>query len=146
MARGLGFAKTSQTASSMNRLKGALREKTRRAEGKDGRGGKKTKAIPRKFGDFRFDYMRTCRHDLTSANQAQCPVCLMADRISCVFLKEERTARAHNRIESTMRRANLRYELLSGWAHNQGIFVEGMNDAKIGCEIGIIMRRFYHDV
>jgi len=115
----------------MNRLKGAIREKKSR-EGK--RPGKGVKKEQRKFGDFRFDYMKACQHDLKGV-QAQCPVCQMANRISEIFLKEEREQRAHNRITSTIKRANLRYELLSGWAHNQGLFVEGMNEAKIGCEV-----------
>ena len=114
----------------MNRLKGAIRQKKKNKESK-GHGRKDKKEAERKFGDFRFDYIKACKHDLNG----QCPLCKMANQISNVFLREEKAQRDHNRIESHIRRANLRYELLSGWAHNQNLFVQGLNDAQLGCEI-----------
>jgi len=102
----------------MNRLKGALRDKKKQDE-KNAPGKDKKKVRPRIFGDFRWDFLRTCRHDLKN-KPSQCPLCTLAQSFTSTFLTEEKVAREHSRVDSMVRRAEMRYELVKGWSLNHG--------------------------
>jgi hypothetical protein len=54
-------------------------------------GTSKKKAAPVfEFGDFRFDYIKSCKHDLKpGANPAQCPMCRLVNVSVEKYFREE---------------------------------------------------------
>ena len=104
----------------MNRLKGAIRDNTNSK--KKNNKNKNSKARAKIFGDYRFDWLRTCRHDYKSknSNPERCVICMIGRKYSEKYLQEEKRIKANNRREAVLKRAELRQELLTGWSLNQG--------------------------
>lgn len=74
------------------------------------------------FGDFRWDYLKSCKHDLTGINMAQCPMCRLVNVAVRGHFQDEAERNRISREVSIVKRGRLRYSLLDGWSRNQGVY------------------------
>ncbi|RYG99067.1 hypothetical protein EON65_50690 [archaeon] len=89
----------------------------------------KTKSAPkeRKFGDFRLDFLKTCRHDLsTTESQISCPLCKLANVVSVSIFEAEAAERKKAYEESCRNRATLRLSLLRTWSRFQVMYYQDL--------------------
>ena len=91
------------------------------------------KEPPRKFGDYRMDYLeKGCRHDLTANRDPNlCPFCILIKRELVKHFESERVAKEQARHESLIRRASQRYFLLHAWARNQALYYHELFAAQM---------------
>lgn len=99
---------------------------------------KKGTAVKKKisqFGDFRFDYIKFCKHDLKDESQVEfCPLCRLVNVSVQKHFKDEEILKEKARQLSIFNRILLRYNLLESWARNQCHYIE---DILIGQAIEI---------
>lgn len=97
----------------------------------DGHASSKSKAAvvkERKFGDFRLDFLKACRHDLSSNTKStmSCPLCKLANVVSVSIFEAEAAERRKNYEESCRNRATLRLNLLRTWSRFQVSFYQDL--------------------
>ena len=86
------------------------------------------KKSERKFGDFRLDYLRACKHDF-DVKPEHCPFCIMVNVSVKKILQEEEAVAKQRRVTSIINRAKLRYGLLDYWSRSQQ---SGFSDVILG--------------
>ena len=76
-----------------------------------------------KFGDERFDFIRSCKHDLKngSPEYISCPLCKLVQNVTKSFFDFEREKQWKSKEESKMKRALMRRKLLIEWSRCQAI-------------------------
>jgi len=91
--------------------------------------------VKRQFGDHRFDYITSMKHDLRIDNcshytkasiaaaqgtsRGHCPMCMLINSATAVFYTEEAARREKEREDSVRRGIEMRVTLLHRWARNQ---------------------------
>lgn len=92
------------------------------------------KEVKHVFGSVRWDYIKTCKHDM-NVNRMYCPMCLLVrESTTSHFLneKEQRMIAKQNAIKT---RGRLRYLVLQCWSRNQSRFY-GDVLPRYGLELG----------
>jgi hypothetical protein len=69
----------------------------------------------RVFGDYRFDFIKQCKHE----NSVQCPFCKLVSLATRQYFVDEAESRRLAKEQSLLRRAEMRLGLLMSWAANQ---------------------------
>ena len=69
---------------------------------------------PRVFGDYCFDYLKTCKHNLIPGQR--CPLCILAHQYAQRFFRQEEQHRILAHETSVRNRSILRTSLLHLWA------------------------------
>lgn len=114
----------------MNKLSKVRREHGLGASREGKRSPEKKKA--HKFGDFQFDYLQKCKHDLTpTRDPSLCPFCKLVAQQLNTFFEKERQEKAKARHESVIRRAHMRYTLLQSWSKNQPLYFHDLFPAQM---------------
>lgn len=90
----------------------------------------KKKVPKRRFGDFRFDYLRACKHEL-GRDALLCIFCKLVTNELGLFFDKEKEEKAKAREESAIRRTATRYELLQNWSKNQGLYYQDLLPAQM---------------
>lgn len=77
-----------------------------------------------KFGDRAFDHMNAGKHDFRHPESCKeghipCSFCRMINLQTQKYFKFERDRAYHTRKQSMIKRAEMRFSLLQGWARNQ---------------------------
>jgi hypothetical protein len=108
----------------MKRIKQAIRtkEKKEKERTKKAEGITKAKGKP-KFGDFRYDFVKSCKHDLQCPPE-RCLLCMLARMETDTFFEEEKANVEKEKEMTVARTAEMRYEILdyisrtqaAGWA------------------------------
>ena len=73
--------------------------------------------VKKKNTDYRWDYIKSCKHDLSASI---CPACMLIVKATSKHFAEEYERRKNARDDSIRRRAVMRYILLECWARCQG--------------------------
>lgn len=76
----------------------------------------------RQFGEFCFDYLSQCKHNLSSPAYQACPLCKLTQQVTKVFFAKEKEQREKSRLESNAARARLRRQLIYMWSMCQPSF------------------------
>lgn len=76
----------------------------------------------RQFGEFCFDYLSQCKHNLSSPAYQACPLCKLTQQVTKVFFAREKEQREKSRLESNAARARLRRQLIYMWSMCQPSF------------------------
>lgn len=80
---------------------------------------------PRVFGDYCFDYLKACTHNLTP--RQQCPLCTLANQYAKRFFLKEEEKRSIAHESSVRNRSILRTSLLRLWACCQASHYHAIN-------------------
>lgn len=75
----------------------------------------------RLFGDYMFDYLSTCKHNLKDNTYQSCPLCKLADQTTRKFFEREEIQRIQLREQSFVNRALLRCNLIYQWSLCQSL-------------------------
>lgn len=87
--------------------------------------GLKASKKPKQFGDLRFDYIRSCKHEYGNSDSrnaavaegyVSCPFCKLINSTTQKFFAQEIKSRRVEREKSVLARAKLRLSLLLGWS------------------------------
>ena len=92
-----------------------------------------------KFGDLRFDFVVSMKHDLRINNcshytkaslkategtvRGNCPMCRLVTSETKVFFEEEKIEKERARRDGLLRGVQMRIRLLHGWARNQASLI-----------------------
>ena len=76
--------------------------------------------VKRQFGDFRFDFLKACRHEIKDGvPPANCPFCKLTTKVIRKHFEEEAEAHRISKLTSLLKRAYMRRNLLEVWGYNQ---------------------------
>ncbi len=76
----------------------------------------------RQFGEYCFDYIVQCKHNLSSSSFHACPLCKLTQQVTRAFFENENEQREKARLESNIARARLRRQLIYMWSMCQPSF------------------------